>query len=78
MFQRKSAYHHGEVSLIISPLFNLVQGILGEKIQQVQDISLQIYQKSLGRYLSRKMIMFVNYLEDDGDRVEPEWYMPII
>ncbi|KAG8998298.1 DNA topoisomerase 2 [Tulasnella sp. 427] len=71
----KTAYHHGEQSLA-STIINLAQTFVG-----ANNINLL---SPNGQYGTPRSMFHVGddplleYLEEDGDMIEPEWYIPVI
>jgi len=92
----KSAYHHGEASLV-GTIINLAQDYVGSNninlLQPKGQFGTRLQggkDHASGRYIFTKMsplarLIFnpkddplLKYLTDDNQRVEPEWYIPII
>ena len=92
----KSAYHHGEASLmgcIIGMAQNYVgsnninilkpNGQFGTRLRGGKDAASARYIWTKLEDMTRLIFkpedeVILNYLDDDGQKIEPEWYLPII
>lgn len=92
----RSAYHHGEASLmgcIIGMAQNFVgsnninilkpNGQFGTRLRGGKDAASSRYIWTKLEKLTRLIFRpedepILNYLDDDGQKIEPEWYLPII
>ncbi|KAG0298167.1 DNA topoisomerase 2 [Dissophora globulifera] len=92
----KSAYHHGEQSLVMTIVglaqhfvgnnnINLLSpnGQFGSRMQGGKDAASARYIFTAVPPITRRIFhphddRLLTYLNDDGDWIEPEWYMPVV